>query len=146
MILSWLTFPLPCLWPWQWHWYYFLRAFPVTAAADLLFVAMVFPFHRSPCMYRDSLLASVPDRSVTWRFSVDPAGRRLTFDLTVPEANLTGNYDVKGNFLGATIASRGNFFSIISEWHCVEMWWAWAVERSLSDHAQGVCLLFVCWM
>ena len=49
-------------------------------------------------------------------FSVDPQGRRLTFDLTVPVANLAGNYDVKGTILRATVASRGTFASEIREW------------------------------
>lgn len=50
---------------------------------------------------------------VLHKLDVDPQGRRLTFDLTVPVANLAGNYNVKGNILGATIASRGNFASEI---------------------------------
>ncbi|KAF0292081.1 hypothetical protein FJT64_009870 [Amphibalanus amphitrite] len=44
---------------------------------------------------------------------VDPFGRRLTFNLTVPVANLAGRYNVKGNILGATISSRGTFASEI---------------------------------
>ena len=46
---------------------------------------------------------------------MDPFGRRLTFNLTVPVANLAGRYNVKGNILGATITSRGTFASEIRE-------------------------------
>ena len=46
---------------------------------------------------------------------MDPRGRRVTFNLTVPVASLSGRYDVKGNILGATVSSRGTFASEIRE-------------------------------
>ncbi|XP_037081759.1 uncharacterized protein LOC119102495 [Pollicipes pollicipes] len=42
---------------------------------------------------------------------VDPVERTVAFDLSVPEVDLTGDYDVRGSFLVLVVTSRGNFSS-----------------------------------